>query len=473
MPSSMRREVMRPTLFAAIIQIIALACEPTAAVDPADKKLVPEASLMVGVSSLAASPVSWSEIDLAWPTSSSVSGYQVFRSTSGPAGGYNLIATTAATVGNYADRGLTASAQYCYEVRSFKNTGRNVSYSSYSSPACATTSPPPVAAASAINAVPQAMQILVTWQDNSANEDGFHIERSSSAIGPWSQLANASANATSVSVSATAEEQACFRVIAFNAIGPSLPSPVDCTTLPASPTSLSAGAHDGVISLGWLDNSAVEDGYKVSRLEPGGVWTDIATLPANSGYYGNYLDIAVTAGVTYTYRVQALKDGGYSELSNEASAIIATALPAAPTDASAGFDGGFDPYLHLYLFVSWSDNSSNEDVFEIDWSPDGVTDWTPFGSAPANATSFFQDIGTGGWPQDGCFRVRAVNGLGSSEPSNFSCASAPQGLPGGESIIRPTVPIAAAPQPLRNVGVDRARRGDGSRVKRAPRTMKR
>src|SRR5881394_392065 len=103
---------------------------------------------MPGVSSITASAVSSTEIDVKWATSSSVSGYQVFRSTTGSAGSYTQIATTAVNAGSYASSGLTGSTEYCYEVRSFKTVGKNTTFSAFSSAACATTLPPPIAAPS-------------------------------------------------------------------------------------------------------------------------------------------------------------------------------------------------------------------------------------------------------------------------------------------------------------------------------------
>jgi hypothetical protein len=76
-------------------------------------------------------------------------------------------------------------------------------------------------------------------------------------------------------------------------------------------------------------------------------------------------------------------------------------------------------------------------------------------------------LGTGGWPQDGCFRVIAGNALGGSEPSNVSCAQAPEGLPGGASVVSPTVPIAGPPQRPPNVVTDRRGFTNPAPVKRA------
>jgi hypothetical protein len=473
MVSSSRRNSTRGILIALLVEVIAAGCDLTAPLDPTKHTdaLVVDAAQMVAGSSITASAVSWNEIDLSWPTTPSVSGYEVFRSTSGAAGPYTLITTTAATIGNYADQGLTASTQYCYEIRSFKRAGKNTTYSAFSSAACATTSPPPVAAPSETDAVPQGKLILITWKDNSANENGFAIQRAPTPNGSWVQVGNASpANSTSANVSATAaEEQVCFRVFAFNSIGPSLPSLPDCTAVPATPTYFGARVLGATIALSWADNSAVEDGYRISRLEAGGVWTDLVTLPANSGGVDVYQDVGVTTGVRYTYRIQALKDGGYSEMSNEVSARIATSLPAAPSDAGGGFVGSAVPPAFLYLSIGWTDNSSNEDGFRVQYSYYG--DWYMFAETAADATSFFQEIGTGGEPQSGCFRVVAFNSLGESEPSNSFCSQAPEGLPGGMMIVisSPTRPSTGAGQRPRSLGPGRTVLTRPARARQVPR----
>ncbi|HTD83530.1 MAG TPA: hypothetical protein VK648_07030, partial [Gemmatimonadaceae bacterium] len=265
MRASIPPRANRVLFIALFLQLVAAGCDLTAP-DRKNRGLdAPiDPSLTVSPSSIAATVVSWSEIDVSWATSPSASGYQVFRSTTGPAGSYTQIAGTAANSSFYPNTGLTGSTQYCYEIRSFKNAGRNVTYGAVSGPACATTLPPPVIAPSETDASPYAGPIRIRWKDNSPDEDGFRIEQASTTAGPWNQVSSVGANVTVTYVYLYylyGEQPVCFRVTAFNSIGPSLPSTPDCTASPATPTNLSATPLDlQSVTLSWTDNSAVEDG---------------------------------------------------------------------------------------------------------------------------------------------------------------------------------------------------------------------
>jgi titin len=440
-----RHSPVRITLLAALCQVLAAACDPTAPVDPASdasRLLVPDESSMRNLvpSGPSATARSWDRIDISWTKVQNASGYQVFQSTTGASGSYALIASTGATVTAYSNAGLTASTEYCYKIRSIKTAGRNITYSDFSAAACATTSPPPVASPSETDAVPQGYKIQIRWKDNSTNEDGFHIQRAPTPNGAWEQALDAVANATSADVYASLEQQACFRVVAYSTAGPSSPSVPDCTALPAAPSQLSANAPDPQsITLSWTDNSGVEDGFRVYRMEEGGAWADIATLPAN---VASYRDAGVKADVPYTYHVQALKDGGYSNFSNDAVGVIPTTVPAAPTNAEAFFQ--LDVAINAFTFyVGWSDNSINEQGFRIE-NTDGRGGWYPWVDTLANvsfvAVAFlpFQD------PVQICVRIVAFNALGDSSPSNEVCADT-YGFPGfgdGTNIVaNPTTPL--------------------------------
>jgi titin len=172
--------------------------------------------------------------------------------------------------------------------------------------------------------------------------------------------------------------------------------------------------------LTWTDNSAAEDGYEVRRSDPTTSWTVIATLPANSV---TYRDATVAVDISYRYAVRAIKDGGFSQTSNEVSSVISTTVPAAPQGAAAYFTADDGGYGFLYFTVVWLDASSNEQGFRIEYSPDGVSGWTTYGTADIDATYFFEQysVFSGYGAPVGCYRVVAFNSLGDSPPSNASC----------------------------------------------------
>src|SRR5256714_2573826 len=419
----------RVLFIALFLQLVAAGCDLTSP-DKKNRGLDSpiDPSLTVSPSSITANAISWSEIDLSWATSPSASGYQIFRSTTGSAGTYTQIASYNGTVSTYPNTGLTGSTQYCYEIRSFKFTGRTTTYGAFSSPACATTLPPPVIAPSETDASPYAGPIRIRWKDNSPDEDGFRIEQASTTAGPWNQVSSVGANVTVTYVYLYylyGEQPVCFRVTAFNSIGPSLPSTPDCTASPATPTNLSATPLDlQSVTLSWTDNSAVEDGYSISRSQDGGAWVDIATVGVNAA---SYRDATVTTDVSYRYNVRAVKDGGFSLSSNEATTLIATTIPTAPTGASVSFY--YDPdYGTVYFGLGWGDASSNVAGFRVEISPDGKTGWTLYTETGPNVFSLYEEFPYGANPPSGCFQVIAFNNVGASTASNVTCGE-PFGAP--------------------------------------------
>jgi hypothetical protein len=182
--------------------------------------------------------------------------------------------------------------------------------------------------------------VTISWIDNSANEEGFRIDRSIDGGAVWNLVATAGANNTAAGdLPGVAEQQTCYRVIAFNAGGSAPASNTACTTPPAGPTNLIERLVDAqTVELSWTDNSAVEDGYQVWLR---GAWWNccpdggacdagvyegvvpIAALSANSTTYrygasGGSESCGFTA---YGYFVTATKDGGTSDPSNEVPAL--------------------------------------------------------------------------------------------------------------------------------------------------------
>jgi len=133
-------------------------------------------------------------VTLAWADNAAdEAGFRIERSSDGGAT-FTEIATVGANVTGYTNTELAASTTYAYRIRAYNVVGN----SSYTNTASATTAATPVPAApSSLNAAAaSASQIRLAWSDNSTNETGFKIERSTNGTN-WTQVATPGANATS------------------------------------------------------------------------------------------------------------------------------------------------------------------------------------------------------------------------------------------------------------------------------------
>jgi hypothetical protein len=382
----------------------------------------PKVTAPSNTNALAASQIS---VDVSWrDNSSNESGFEVHRSTAGASGAFTLRAATGAGVMSYSDTGLTTSTQYCYKVRGFKTADGKTSYSGFSNTACATTPtppppPPPPGAPFATNATPRnSSTIDVTWIENSSR-DGFRIDRSLDLGATWTAADRVSANAYSFSdTGRTAEQQVCYRVVAFNRGGDSPPSNTDCTTAPAAPAGFTATGVDGpTIDLAWTDNTAVEDGYEMQRSTDGVTFSHLSDLSANNT---SSHDGSVTSNTTYWYRVRAKKDGGFSDFSNIASGTSGSLVPP----AAPGLSADHLQYGSSNILLLWWAGSYNQDGFMVERCLGvicGDTDFTMIATLSATSSYYFDtDVQPG---STYAYRVRAFNRAGDSASSQISATA--------------------------------------------------
>jgi hypothetical protein len=371
-------------------------------------------------SDLAAAAASHDLINLSWrDNSTNETGFEVHRSTAGPTGTFEFRLSTEANAISASDGGLAATTQYCYRIRAFRKTGNKLSHSSFTTTVCATTGVVPrPAAPSGLKATPlfSGFRTDISWADNSTNETGFRVERSTAAMETWTLVATTGANATSLQYREYlgVEQPVCFRVFAVNSFGNSDPSNTDCPVVPATPTGLAAAVdppRGNNVKLTWTDNSSVEDGYVVERYSEGQLASVVATLAANTTMYQD----AGLADNTYGYWVRASKNGATSQNSNSAEALIATTVPGAPFNLYAV------PGSSTVVNVTWQDGAVNETEVRVERSTDDGGTWVPAATLARSSTSFGE--GDRASEQRVCYQAIAFNEVGPSAPSNMGCAT--------------------------------------------------
>ncbi|MGH7453549.1 MAG: fibronectin type III domain-containing protein, partial [bacterium] len=307
-------------------------------------------------SSLTATAVSSSKINLVWADSANnEDGFKIERKT-GAAGTYVQIATVGANVTSFSNlSGLSPNTEYFYRVRAY-NAGGNSAFSNEASAttlASAPTAPSGLTATAVSNT-----RIDLAWTDNSNNEDGFKIEIKAGPSGTYTEIAAVGANVTIYSSTGLeANKQYFYRVRAYNTVGHSAYSnQVNVTTLsdpPAAPSDLTATVESNTqINLAWMDNADNETGFKIERkLNSAVTYTEIATVGAN---VMSYSSTGLAMNTAYNYRVRAYNTGGNSGYSNVAGA---TTLPNPPTAPSSL---GATTVSNSQIDLAWQDNANNE-----------------------------------------------------------------------------------------------------------------
>src|SRR3990172_1626576 len=248
-------------------------------------------------------------------------------------------------------------------------------------------------------------RINLAWTDNSTNEAGFKLERSTDGVN-FTQLVVLGANVTSyANLSLPASTPYHYRVRAYTGAEHSAFSNTATAATqpaPAAPTNLTAVAvSPSKINLAWTDNASNEAGLKLERSTDGVNFAQVALLSANITSYSN---TSLTASTAYTYRIRAYEGPNNSAFSNTASATTQPA-PAAPSNLTAA---AVSPSK---INLAWTDNSTNEAGFKLERSTDGVN-FTLVGILSANSTSYSNTSLTASTAYT--YRVRAYDGPNNS-----------------------------------------------------------
>jgi regulation of enolase protein 1 (concanavalin A-like superfamily) len=172
-------------------------------------------------------------VDLGWTDGSdNETGFRIQRSSG--SGNFEVIGTVSSNVTNFADTNVEAGVTYTYNIVSFNNTGTSVASNSRE-----ITIP-----GTAVGTVPNAPSgfiatlsngiVSFAWNDNSNNETGFVVERSS-ATGVFQPIGTAEPNVTTFSDSLIVDGSTyTYHVLAFNESGNSPVSNSQVIAVPAN-----------------------------------------------------------------------------------------------------------------------------------------------------------------------------------------------------------------------------------------------
>lgn len=178
-------------------------------------------------------------------------------------------------------------------------------------------------------------EISLQWTDRATGEDGYRLERSVGS-GSYSIIANLPANSGSYNDSSLTDGLSySYRIRAYNDIAESNSSEVVAITPLKAPSNLSLKAGVTEVTLLWVDNSASEEGFKIERKGPEGVFTLITTTAPN---ITTFTDTNLQPSTAYTYRVKAFNSTAGESIPVEAT--ITTNSQSTGTVSSGGGGGG-------------------------------------------------------------------------------------------------------------------------------------
>lgn len=289
-------------------------------------------------------------------------------------------------------------------------------------------------------------RVSLQWTDNSNNETGFEIWRSTTSGSGFVQIANSSdvgpnTDPTSNIVSyidstASVGTVYFYKVRAVNLNGDSNYSGEASTStpriLPPSNLTASAGSSNQIV-LNWTDNSNNEIGFTIERSFFDGTtltaFTEIARVGKDVTFYRDGL---ISPAITYFYRVKAfaedtaedIKNGVKNEslYSNEVSHELFAFAPSNLISTTTT-----TPYN-----LTWKDNSDNETGFEIERSESFESGFTKIGTVAANITTYSDTTAVANTTY--YYRVRAT--ISGGRVSGYS------------NVISPTGPTINSPSDL-------------------------
>ena len=300
---------------------------------------------LVPTSDLSALAVTETRIDLAWTDlSPGEAAWEVERRNDTKGGAFELLDTLPADSGSYVDEGVSAETTHSYRVRPV-NAGFAASWSNE----VVVTTQPKAPTGLDLDAASD-IQVLVRWNDLSAAEAGYEVERREVG-GTFFRIGTVQPDYRAFfDDTVTGQSVYTYRVRAFNQHGSSgFTEEGSVKTPPTAPSGLAGEVFSpSVIRLIWTDNSPGEDGFRIERRElTSEEYDDLGIVASDTT---EFTDTTAVQENEYFYRVSAYDPAGTSGyahslgLTTPAVLILGKAkLKNGTLTLTGEFDTGPDP----------------------------------------------------------------------------------------------------------------------------------
>ena len=259
-------------------------------------------------------------------------------------------------------------------------------------------------------------EVTLSWTPSIFIEGSYLIERAVNSQDNWEQIRAVGLNTTVVTLTLFEDGVTYYyRVRAGIGNFVSEYSNTVEVVVPleplAAPTDLTI--HDieyNEVWMGWQFQVDEEEGFVIERSENDQQnFVAIDSVDVNTLFFK---DLAVEISTTYYYRVRAFKG---NQESFEYSNVVEVEMPQTPEPAApSNLTGSIVSASRIDL--SWTDNSSNEDIFVLEKSVDNGQTWNIIDTPDKNETSFTDTQVVPGQPT--AYHVFSMNRYGVSQTSN-------------------------------------------------------
>lgn len=347
-------------------------------------------------------------VNVSWQdTSKYISGFELWRKI-GSSGIYELRKKLTANTFNTNDTITSLNQTYYYKIRAFNEIGysdfsNEVSYAPNGNTG-SNINPPTNLVVKALST----KSILLSWQDNTSDENYFKIERRMESEN-FTTVGIVNANTTQFKDSTDrifANTTYFYRVKVITPNDSAVSNEVSVLTpsydLVAPSNFETTNFNSHTIKLNWQDNSKYETYTLIERKtnsnnnyeQIGKVSTDIT----------EYYDSTVAFNQTYSYRIRITDGNYYSNYSNIQTIKVIQVNINSPSNLTA-----IKNIITNFVELSWNDNSNNETNFIIERKDSINATFSRLAVLPKNTVNYVDQSVTNGYYYT--YRVIATDGI--------------------------------------------------------------